>query len=1439
MAPLGAAGSAEEIEVLRQQVDELLAQNRSLQTDLSKMRSERITSASAETEGDGTDKEAGGLQKTVAAALQPEQDVEVVRLEVVRRKGSAPSVPPSPPGEVACQQPPQRPVSIEGPVPRSKLAWCCQAHQPALPLDDDPALQRDDDSEMKYESLPTGPIARTQRTADTMLLGARLHFSVRSLQKELDNAPGLDEDEIQERWDVLHRRNSSLVLDHIMHYRGFFIKIGQKASTMKAVLPDVWVETLEPLQDKVPITPLSAVRQTISEDLGRSFDEVFSRFEGKPIGSASIGQAHVAWLRGTDEKVCVKVEHPGIAELSGVDLANIDYLVRMMCKIHEEAPDISEMIKEMRRSSLEEVDFTLEAKNAADAHACLQRANSEVGCSEPILAYCGPRVLTMKFVEGWKITETERLPPGTDREKLAAQIVEAWALLVFEGGVVHGDPHPGNIFVEQRGEGPNGLRPVLLDWGMVKRVSPEERLALAKWVVASLSRDRFLYLATLIEMGVNIGGAADLEALDMFMFTGMLTLRDSIPASSMRQFREQVQKTREMDKESKVKKIEAEGKKVQKLVEKIPGWVHFFFKGLGLLQDVCGMLDVTVPVARTMLKYALPRLDIPAEPIPRGLVEVGQGELVWAVRGKLEELGSQNVLGAQVAVLRGGRGEPTCWECDLATGRTALGGPGVTTDTLMPLLDVGLGVLVACLLATLSKPTVTGKEIGLATPVERLWPEFSRSGKSGTTVRQLLQRQAGLAKPFKAKTTPKNFCSENQMEESVAACSRDTGSDDASAVVSIAAAALLRRATGHKNIGASLKAVLEPLGLQEDLVYNGDAKRMASAGHRMLEEVAMSTIWEILEDQMHRKEREMENESRKKAPPFISWQELALEQPWCTDPLFVNSEDLRLGKGCSAGRGMRGTARALCQLLASDTLPQSMLEQSLSSPRRLRVASLEEWEDLGCCLDVAVGWQLLKFKEVESGKEVLGYGHVDGTTGSVALRVPGASVAVLLSCVDKDARHAGRELLSLVAAHLGLAPIWQQEPPKGLPGRGSQLDGAGASATSSGPAGGSVEQAVMRLEAQVARLAEAMGSQGALGKDGVQASPLQPSSDLVGQWSSAEVEGLEELLDVLNVPAMARAFAKRMRRTLRIEVSGDQVSIATTTTVAGKQVEDTSNSFRMGEPFETQQMGNTCKGVARWEEGHDGPEVEARILVIEKSFEVMGNEVKLQERYEPAAGNRLALRSLVHGRGEVTVPLANEADLATLSRHLDAKTLRLKAEVQLGDVQLWRGGKLVGPAWVNSLQALSQLELPGSVVLFYESFRGTMMFDPEGGQRVRGQPSAAAAPRGWQSGSGRGWQASSGRHQGLEASALQERRRRRGCMRGCFGGLAGCFHSLGACLEAACEEERARPVPLSPTPKRQPSKQDNPSPLADSFQSALRLTRTLSGQVQLGREQTQ
>ena len=76
---------------------------------------------------------------------------------------------------------------------------------------------------------------------------------------------------------------------------------------LESLVPDEWIEVLEPMQMAAPTTGFEDVKQVVEEDLGMHLEDVFSEFSPTPVASASLAQVHKARLRGTGEVVAVKV----------------------------------------------------------------------------------------------------------------------------------------------------------------------------------------------------------------------------------------------------------------------------------------------------------------------------------------------------------------------------------------------------------------------------------------------------------------------------------------------------------------------------------------------------------------------------------------------------------------------------------------------------------------------------------------------------------------------------------------------------------------------------------------------------------------------------------------------------------------------------------------------------------------------------------------------------------------------------------------------------------------------------------------------------------------------------------------------------------------------------------------------------------------------------
>ena len=130
-----------------------------------------------------------------------------------------------------------------------------------------------------------------------------------------DNGPEIYQDQLE----MCHIRNAHRLLVLFQHLGGVFIKFGQQIASLRYLIPDVYVDTLQVLQDHAPVCEGDVIVKMIEKELNRPLNECFSKFALKPISSASIAQVHHAvTLDGTE--VAVKVQYPYLEKIVSTDI---------------------------------------------------------------------------------------------------------------------------------------------------------------------------------------------------------------------------------------------------------------------------------------------------------------------------------------------------------------------------------------------------------------------------------------------------------------------------------------------------------------------------------------------------------------------------------------------------------------------------------------------------------------------------------------------------------------------------------------------------------------------------------------------------------------------------------------------------------------------------------------------------------------------------------------------------------------------------------------------------------------------------------------------------------------------------------------------------------------------------------------------------------------
>jgi len=285
--------------------------------------------------------------------------------------------------------------------------------------------------------------------------------------------------------------------------RGPFAKLGQFASLrVDLVAPEVR-EALVALRDRVPPVPFPWIRAVLESELGAPLASRFAGIDPVPLGAASIAQVHAARLPD-GQPVVVKVQYPWLAGSRAADLAWIRLGLRAGPGRGAAA---GAWLAEFAAGLREELDFRHEARVAAEIAANLAD-EPQVVVPRVVASHSTGRVLTMERWPALGLGAPAALARrGISRAEVLQVVVRAYARQIFQDGLFHADPHPGNLFVIDEPEAASRPRVLFVDFGLSKRLAPELARELRAGMLAVLAGDLDGFVDGMRRLGCIAPGA--------------------------------------------------------------------------------------------------------------------------------------------------------------------------------------------------------------------------------------------------------------------------------------------------------------------------------------------------------------------------------------------------------------------------------------------------------------------------------------------------------------------------------------------------------------------------------------------------------------------------------------------------------------------------------------------------------------------------------------------------------------------------------------------------------------------------------------------------------------------------------------------------------------------------------------------------------------------
>lgn len=291
-----------------------------------------------------------------------------------------------------------------------------------------------------------------------------------------------------------------------------FIKVAQSLSARPDLIGTETAKVLAELQDRLPPFPKDEAIAIIERELGCSVAEVFSFLSEEPVAAASFGQVYRGRTK-SGEEVAVKVQRPNLL----FNVARDVYILRIGMIILQKVAKLSNnyalVADEIAQGLYGELDYRLEAANGAE-FALAHKHIPWMYVPKTFPHMTRRKLLVMEWLKGDRPLDLQSVAQGLPyvdgtlpsqevqeeaRRRLLNMVkkgTEAALIQLLETGVMHADPHPGNILLGRDGQ----LQ--FLDFGLITHMDKKHQDAMLALIVHLVNGDWQGLTDDLVDMDV-------------------------------------------------------------------------------------------------------------------------------------------------------------------------------------------------------------------------------------------------------------------------------------------------------------------------------------------------------------------------------------------------------------------------------------------------------------------------------------------------------------------------------------------------------------------------------------------------------------------------------------------------------------------------------------------------------------------------------------------------------------------------------------------------------------------------------------------------------------------------------------------------------------------------------------------------------------------------
>lgn len=297
------------------------------------------------------------------------------------------------------------------------------------------------------------------------------------------------------------KQRATTLVDSLVSLGPTFVKVGQALSIRSDLLSEAYCDALTTLQDACPPFDDTVARAFIEDQVGKG---AFVELSPKVIASASLGQVYVGYVGEERQKVAVKVQRPGVSETIALDLHLLRIGAGPLQALFRANTDLVGIVDAWGDRFVDELDYVREAGHAVSFSAAIAETplSGAVFAPEPLMDLTTRSVLTTTWVEGQRLdyvadaSEDGQLRQKRRVSQLCGVAMNAYLTMMLETGILHADPHPGNLIVEEA----TG-RLAILDWGLVTELDPELRVSYIEHIAHLVAKDYASVPNDLVKLG--------------------------------------------------------------------------------------------------------------------------------------------------------------------------------------------------------------------------------------------------------------------------------------------------------------------------------------------------------------------------------------------------------------------------------------------------------------------------------------------------------------------------------------------------------------------------------------------------------------------------------------------------------------------------------------------------------------------------------------------------------------------------------------------------------------------------------------------------------------------------------------------------------------------------------------------------------------------------